>query len=514
MDYANFDLRLAGSTGACTAEVLDAPAGQTTGPQAAVCSLPAIPDSATASIPDLEASGRALWGCAFPGQVAELWRASLAAASDAGLRLRLTVEAPDPSAALRQAQGGSSGPGLAAQAWELLYDPTAERFLALDAGTPVIRYVRLPFAAEPWPRGRSLRLLCTAASPVGLPPLDVGAEAEALVQALAEPIKAGRLTHEALPGDVTLAGLLAAVRRGVDIWHFSGHGGQEGLVFADAQGSAEIVAADRLGLLLAGEGVRLAVLNACRAGQGGGQAASVAGALVRAGVPAVVTMQGDVPDEAARAFAGGFYAALAAGQPVDRAATSGRKVILALGGYLGASWWLPTLFLRAPDGVLWREEREMADARLQTGKTVQGDEIHTSGPAATRGGVVNTGSGVAFAGDGNVVITGKVGGDVVIGSSRPSAGGTDRAGFLRLLAAIRRAVAGLGGQDLAPDDRADALAALDKVSEQAGRAQPPGDRIVSGLASVQEILDEASPAASRLAAQVDRARQAAQGLFR
>jgi hypothetical protein len=126
MDYSNFDLRLAGSTGAYTAEVLDAPAGQTAGPQAAACSLPALPEPVTAFLPDLEASGRALWGCAFPGQVAELWRASLAAAGDMGLRLRLTVEAPDPSA--------GSGPGLAAVPWELLCDPTAERFLALDPG--------------------------------------------------------------------------------------------------------------------------------------------------------------------------------------------------------------------------------------------------------------------------------------------------------------------------------------------------------------------------------------------
>ena len=358
-----------------------------------------------------------------------------------------------------------------------------------------------------------MRLLCTAASPTGLPPLDLGAEAAALTQALAESVKAGRLTHEALPGSASLVGLMAAVRRGVDIWHFSGHGGQEGLAFADAQGNAEIAAADRLGLLLAGEGVRLAVLNACRAGQGGGQAASVAGALVRAGVPAVIGMQGNLPDEAARAFAGGFYAALAAGQPVDRAVTAGRKAILALGGSLGTDWWLPALFMRAADGVLWREEREMSDDKPQTGKTIQGDEIHTTGPVAARGGVVNTGSGVAFAGDGNVVVTGKVGGDVIVGGQRPPTGSTDKAGFLRLLVAIRRDVAGLGGQDLAPDDRADALAALDKVSEQAGRAQPPGDRIISGLAGVQEILDEASPAASRLAAQVGQARQAAQTLF-
>ena len=75
--------------------------------------------------------------------MAELWRASLAPGGDAGLRLRLMVEAPDPSA----------GSGLAARPWELLYDPTAERFLALDPGTPIVRYVRLPFAAAS-PAGR------------------------------------------------------------------------------------------------------------------------------------------------------------------------------------------------------------------------------------------------------------------------------------------------------------------------------------------------------------------------
>ncbi len=35
-----------------------------------------------------------------------------------------------------------------------------------------------------------------------------------------------------------------------------------------------------------------------------------------------------------------------------------------------------------------------------------------SGPVATHGSAVNTGSGVALVGDGNIVITGRVGGDV------------------------------------------------------------------------------------------------------
>ena len=153
----------------------------------------------------------------------------------------------------------------------------------------------------------------------------------------------------------------------------------------------------------------------------------------------------------------------------------------------------------------------MTASEPQGGKMVQGDEIHAAGPVATHGGVVNTGSGVAFTGDGNVVITGKVGGDVIVGKSRPSAGSTDKADFLRLLAAIRRDVAAVGDQNLAPDDRSDVLAALDKASEQANRNPPPGERIIRELDGVLEILEWVSPG---LADQVERAGALAQRLLR
>ena len=356
-----------------------------------------------------------------------------------------------------------------------------------------MRYVRLPFAAGPWPQDRALRLLFSGATPLGLPPLRVIKEAAAVAAALTEPIHAGRLTQTAIPTGATLPGLVAAFRQGVDIWHFAGHGDQAGLVFEDGAGRAAVVEAGTLGLLLAGEGVRLTVLNACRAGLGGGQATSVAGALVRAGVPAVIAMQGNLDDTAAAALAQGLYAALAAGLPVDRAMTAGRKAILALGGRVANSWWLPALFMRAPDGVLWREEGEMTASGPQGGKMVQGDEIHAAGPVATRGSAVNTGSGVAFTGDGNVVITGKVGGNVVVGGQLPPAGSGDTASFLRLLADIRRGVASLDARALPPDDQADVLDGLERASAQAGRAQPPGERILRELDGVLEILEPVSP---------------------
>ena len=332
MDYANFDLRLAGESGVYAAEVLDAPAGQTSGPQAVSGALPLIPDPEIASPAHLEAVGRALWHCAFgAGQVAGLWRASLATAAAAGngLRLRLAVE----SAAL------------AAMPWELLCDDALGRFLALDPGTPVVRYVRLPFAAGSWPQDRPLRLLFSGATPLGLPPLRVIKEAAAVAAALTEPIHAGRLTQTAIPTGATLPGLVAALRQGVDIWHFAGHGDQAGLVFEDGAGRAAVVEAGTLGLLLVGEGVRLTVLNACRAGLGGGQATSVAGALVRAGVPAVIAMQGNVTMKTAAAFMPIFFQELRRDGQVDRAASVARGAVRER-----PDWWMPVLFMRLKSG--------------------------------------------------------------------------------------------------------------------------------------------------------------------
>jgi hypothetical protein len=63
---------------------------------------------------------------------------------------------------------------------------------------------------------------------------------------------------------------------------------------------------------------------------------------------------------------------------------------------------------------------EPAPGAWRSGPAVRGDQISAAGPVATRGSAVNTGSGVAFVGDGNVIITGAVRGDVrrTAGSTR------------------------------------------------------------------------------------------------
>ena len=53
-----------------------------------------------------------------------------------------------------------------------------------------------------------------------------------------------------------------------------------------------------------------------------------------------------------------------------------------------------------------------AQARIKVG----GDQIVTTGPVATGGSTISTGGGTALVGNGSVVISGKVGGNVVVGS--------------------------------------------------------------------------------------------------
>ena len=172
--------------------------------------------------------------------------------------------------------------------------------------------------------------------------------------------------------------------------------------------------AGTVGQLLAGEGVQLAVINACRAGSGGGGAASVAGALVRADIPAVVAMQGALTDEAAAAFAAAFYGAIAAGQPLDRAVTSARKAILALGGAAAADWWLPALFMRSPDGLLWQPAESATTAQPAMTATASGSSALAQGAGtkavAPRGTLVegDVQGDLIIEGDGKQVVNAQV----------------------------------------------------------------------------------------------------------
>lgn len=112
------------------------------------------------------------------------------------------------------------------------------------------------------------------------------------------------------------------------IIHFSGHGvGKGGLELEDEQGQAKRVSAEALGRLfeLFKDQIECVVLNACYS--------EVQAKAIVSHIPYVIGMKKAVSDQAAIAFAIGFYDALGAGRDYEFAYQSGCTSISMAGIY-------------------------------------------------------------------------------------------------------------------------------------------------------------------------------------
>ena len=69
------------------------------------------------------------------------------------------------------------------------------------------------------------------------------------------------------------------------------------------------------------------------------------------GIPAVVAMQFEITDGAAKTFSQAFYAAVAGGHPVENALFEARMAIFTENHAL--EWATPVLYTRAADGHLF-----------------------------------------------------------------------------------------------------------------------------------------------------------------
>src|SRR5439155_27058566 len=108
------------------------------------------------------------------------------------------------------------------------------------------------------------------------------------------------------------------------ILHFIGHGafddqnGEGVLVMEDSEGKAARIDSERLRVLVQGKTrLRLVVLNSCLGTEGDDARpfSSVAAGMVRSGIPAVIAMQFEISDDAARAIAETFYTSLTLNMP-------------------------------------------------------------------------------------------------------------------------------------------------------------------------------------------------------
>ena len=309
--------------------------------------------------PELQAAkefGGKLFSAVFSGEMIAQLRGSIEQASDKehGLRIRLRL---------------TDVPALADLPWEFLYDASQNHFLTTSIETPVVRFLDLPQRITPLRVALPLRVLVMIASPRNLKRLDTEGEWERLQESLADLLGAGQIELERLP-EATLDALRLRARGApFHIFHFIGHGGfddvvQDGVLqFEDEQSMSYPVRGESLGMLLRDHrSLRLAVLNACEGARSSRQDpfSGVAQSLLQQRVPAVIAMQFEISDAAAKVFAQEFYRAVAEGNPVDAAVCEARKALFK--EEFGQEWATPVLYMRSQEGHLFELQAAAAAA--------------------------------------------------------------------------------------------------------------------------------------------------------
>jgi formylglycine-generating enzyme required for sulfatase activity len=324
----------------------------------------------TPEVAQLHEFGETLFARLMVNSVRDCYSRSCDEAQKTGCGLRLKLRLP---------------PALGQVPWEFLYSRSDGDFLNLSIYRPIVRYLELPhLPVESLCVPAPLRLLAVIASPKSprLAALDVAREKQVLQKALADLVQRGMVALDFLEGPDTFRQLTRRLRRETyHVLHFVGHGGYDGrtqegvLVMENEQGGEAWAGSENLGRLLRDVlSTRLVFLNACQ-GAVTSEAdlfSSLAGALVRAGVPAVVAMQFEITDAAAILLAQEFYTALAENLPVDAALAEARKQI-AFEDPDSLEWATPVLFMRVADGRLFTVAAAAATAQ----------PAETPGPART-----------------------------------------------------------------------------------------------------------------------------------
>src|SRR6266566_4125665 len=307
--------------------------------------------------PELQAAkefGGKLFGAIFSGEMIAQLRGSMEQASDKdhGLRIRLRL---------------TDVPSLADLPWEFLYDANQNHFLTTSTETPVVRFLDLPQRIAPLRVALPLRVLVMIASPRNLKRLDAEGEWARLQESLGDLVSAGQLVIERLPAATLDALRLRARGAPFHVFHFIGHGGfdeaaQDGVLqFEDESGMSYPVRGEMLGMQLHDHrSLRLAVLNACEGARSSRQDpfSGVAQSLLQQRVPAVIAMQFEISDAAAKVFALEFYRAVAEGNPVDAAVCESRKALFK--EEFGQEWATPVLYMRSQEGQLFELQAVVA----------------------------------------------------------------------------------------------------------------------------------------------------------
>jgi len=194
---------------------------------------------------------------------------------------------------------------------------------------------------------------------------ELGMRPASLSNGLAEGLPDIQVTILEQPGRKELA---QALEQGhYQILHYAGHsdvaaaGGQLYLVNSQT-GLTESLSGNDLAGLLVNNGVRIAVFNSCcgsyRAANGDGAGRNLTEALINRGVPSVLAMAEQIPDDVALTLTRLLYRNLKQGYPIDLSLSRARQGLVAAYGSTQLYWALPTLYVH-PDfnGYLLARDR-------------------------------------------------------------------------------------------------------------------------------------------------------------
>ena len=324
-----------------------------------------VRSSSKSEVKTMKEFGSTLFDKAISGSVRDFYYKCQGEADKAnmGIRWRLTLD-----------------PSVSDLPWEFMF--WQDDFVALHPRSPIVRFIKGASRVVPLKAEHPLRVLVVIATPQSETPLETSAEKQQITTALTPLIAERRLDVDYIEGPDTWNRLCKKLLRNeTHILHFMGHGafdeadGEGILVMEDADGKSDRIDSKRLRVLVQGKSnLRLVVLNSClgTAGDASQPFSSVAAGLVKSGVPAVMAMQFEISDNAARAIAETFYTSLALNMPVDAAVTEARRKIF-LDDDESLEWATPILYMQVPDGQLFQfklDKRAVRKASVTTADTV------------------------------------------------------------------------------------------------------------------------------------------------
>ncbi len=327
---------------------------------------------------NLVSLGQQLYSGLFQGRLRDSWMTAQGIAQHRGEALRFRL--------------GLKGSHLPCLPWEVMNGGVNEGFQVatrhLTTGVDVLfsRYLAdagfggaMPYLAVPKPE-KTVTVLMAIAAPTDQQQLKLKQEAyhlqeelrlkaNVLQSAIADRLPDIRVTILEQPGREELA---QALEQGqYNMFHFAGHsdlgsaGGQLYLVNRQT-GLSETLSGNDLAGLLLNNNIQMAVFNSCR-GAYTATAASQAQdgntlteALVNRGIPAVLAMAEQIPDDVALSLTRLFYRNLKQDYPVDLSLNRARQGLLSAYSSDQLYWALPTLYMHPDfDGYLTAGDRTL-----------------------------------------------------------------------------------------------------------------------------------------------------------